>query len=809
MSRKLRKEGWPIPDRVKEFAAWAADENKKVANEKDDFLFAHQRFCRFYLQNEGPHRGLVCMHGLGSGKSCSAIATAEALRQASLDRPRTIYVMLPASIRNNYIREIRLCGGKMYRESQSWRLGSVEEVDEAWSAYASSEESIWIADEAGRPFDNLSSSEKESVRKQIDKMIVDTHRFVHYNGITAKALRELIRPGEPNPFDDAVIIVDEIHNFTSNLHGGKMVASLYQRIYEARRCKVMLLSGTPLVNEPNELASLVNLAAGPVYTLEVPLGNEGITKEHEAALFACPHVREFSEDVRKNPVRKVACIRTPPEGFVKVDDARVIRSDHATSKDQREAILEALGFDVSHPGVREVASELLPSDPEEFRAKFIHRAVDDRDGSTDELIDPTGLAKRILGTVSFFKGHDESLYPSLKSISFMYEPMSPRQFSEYTSVRVVEKAREDKAKRFAAMRKGKESDSGVGMRPFSRATCTFVFPESVVRPRRGDIVLKGADEKVERQEASEEHSQEASEAADEETVDKVYDRAMDEAIQKLRDLNPEVMRCSAKGGRLSELSPKFDAIAKKLIEQKGKGTSIVYSQFRRAEGVAILAVALEASGFLELDVIHEDNALRCVLCRGGVPLTSEELNKKETLQCQRYMMYSNEDRDIADAKLAIFNNDVLKKTSESVQSSLAELLKVKKDSLTNLRGEITSVLTITRSGAEGISTRNVRQVHVCESFWHANRVEQVIGRARRAHSHDELPKGERNVEVYIYIARFTKEQAKLHTRDEGKTSDEHVHEVSQRKRRLLKTIYEVMKRAAIDCVANHGEDCIS
>ena len=763
-------EGWPMPDHAEEFAAWAAEANKKVIDEmQDDFLFAQQRFCRFYLQHEGPHRGLILYHGVGSGKSCSAIATAEALRQASIDRPRTIYVMLPASIRNNYIREIRLCGGQMYRESQSWRLGDIDEVDPAWSVYANADGKVWISSDSGIPFDRLTSNEKESVRKQIDRMIIDTHKFVHYNGLTAKSLRELVKPGEQNPFDDAVIIIDEVHNFCANLHGGKMVTTLYRRIYEARRCKVMLLSGTPLVNEPDELASLVNLAAGPIYTLEVTLQNEGITTEQEAALAASPHVREFVEEVRTHPVRKVACIRTPPEGFVKVDEARVIRSDHATAKDQRQAILEALGFP---SGVREVATELLPSDPEEFRSKCI-------DSSRDKLVDPKGLAERILGTVSFFKGHDESLYPALKSISFVYEPMSPRQFSEYTSVRVVEKAREEKAKRFAAAKDRDSGDNGVGMRPFSRATCTFVFPESVPRPRRGEVVLDANDD-----------------------LDKVYDRAMDEAIQKLHDLSSsETMRCTSKGGRLSELSPKFNAIANKLIQQKGKGTSIVYSQFRRAEGVAILAVALEASGFVELDVIREDNVLKCVLCKGGKPT-------KEILQGQRYMMYSNDDRDIADVKLAIFNNDVLKKTSESVQQSLADILRVKKDSLTNLRGEIVETLMITRSGAEGISTRNVRQVHVCEPFWHANRIEQVIGRARRAHSHDELPKGERNVEVFIYIARFTKEQAKLHTKDKGKTSDEHVHDVSQRKRRLLKTIYEVMKRASIDCVANHGTDCI-
>ena len=119
--------------------------------------------------------------------------------------------------------------------------------------------------------------------------------------------------------------------------------------------------------------------------------------------------------------------------------------------------------------------------------------------------------------------------------------------------------------------------------------------------------------------------------------------------------------------------------------------------------------------------------------------------------------------------------------------------------MSNLRGDLACAMLITRSGAEGISTRNVRQVHVIEPFWHANRVDQVIGRARRAHSHDDLPPAERDVEVFVYASTFTEEQAKLHRGDNGLTSDEHVHSVAQRKRKLLGSLYDVVKRAAVDC----------
>ena len=46
---------------------------------------------------------------------------------------------------------------------------------------------------------------------------------------------------------------------------------------------------------------------------------------------------------------------------------------------------------------------------------------------------------------------------------------------------------------------------------------------------------------------------------------------------------------------------------------------------------------------------------------------------------------------------------------------------------------------ITASGAEGISLKNVRFVHIMEPYWHPVK-RQVIGRARRICSHADLPK---------------------------------------------------------------------
>jgi hypothetical protein len=190
----------------------------------------------------------------------------------------------------------------------------------------------------------------------------------------------------------------------------------------------------------------------------------------------------------------------------------------------------------------------------------------------------------------------------------------------------------------------------------------------------------------------------------------------------------------------------------------------------------------------------------------------------------RYIMYSNDDPEEAADLLRVFNDQTSDLSSEQLRKSLEALEPSSSSSsssyssprsrdkaksknrtsskgLSNLRGQLAAALLITRSGAEGISTKNVRQVHVIEPFWHANRVDQVIGRARRAHSHDALPPADRTVDVFIYLATFSKEQAKAHGKDAGRTSDEHVHLVAQRKRALLLRLLGAMKRGAVDCGA--------
>jgi hypothetical protein len=120
---------------------------------------------------------------------------------------------------------------------------------------------------------------------------------------------------------------------------------------------------------------------------------------------------------------------------------------------------------------------------------------------------------------------------------------------------------------------------------------------------------------------------------------------------------------------------------------------------------------------------------------------------------------------------------------------------------------------ITQSGAEGISLENVRQVHLMEPYWNYVRLEQVKGRAIRICSHKSLPFAERTVQVYTYISKFGEKQKKdrqvdetLIRKDDGLSTDQSIFGVSNDKKQLSESLFDAMKRAAVDCELNTTEN---
>jgi hypothetical protein len=119
---------------------------------------------------------------------------------------------------------------------------------------------------------------------------------------------------------------------------------------------------------------------------------------------------------------------------------------------------------------------------------------------------------------------------------------------------------------------------------------------------------------------------------------------------------------------------------------------------------------------------------------------------------------------------------------------------------------------ITSSGAEGINLRNTRFVHIIEPYWHMVRVDQVVGRARRICSHQDLAEELRTVKVFLYVTTLSEQQKvdekniELRIRDVSRldgrtpvTTDETLFEMASVKQKTNNQILKAVKETAIDC----------
>jgi hypothetical protein len=282
--------------------------------------------------------------------------------------------------------------------------------------------------------------------------------------------------------------------------------------------------------------------------------------------------------------------------------------------------------------------------------------------------------------------------------------------------------------------------------------------------------------------------------------------------------------------RLQKYSPKYAKILQNVLQ--APGSSLVYSQFLDMEGIGIFLVVLDINDFQPIKIESVDGNLR---------FTKETLaSLKRGPGINRYLSFTGgEERDIRSMALKVFN-------AKFSDGAFPELPKEMSDALVaagftgNLKGELCRVFCITSAGAEGLSLRNVRRVHIMEPYWNPVRTDQVKGRAVRICSHIDLELEERNVEVFTYCSVFDNE-ALAHpdgstgfpridmtvlggdgmkpaeaakagftvpegAKDYVVTSDEYLYALSQNKKKLLQNIQDLMKTSAVDCQINEYEN---
>ena len=197
---------------------------ENIGKTSTDFsLLTHQKIVRDYLNLYTPYRGLLLYHGLGSGKTCTSIAIAEGMKDS-----KNVIIMTPASLRANYIGELKKCGDSLYKKNQFWEWISTDEHPEALQTMSAilnlpqefirqNRGAFFVNIKKKSNYDELSDSNKQTLENQLNEMIKQKYQFINYNGLREKRLSEMTSGYTKNLFDNSVVIIDEAHNFISRI----------------------------------------------------------------------------------------------------------------------------------------------------------------------------------------------------------------------------------------------------------------------------------------------------------------------------------------------------------------------------------------------------------------------------------------------------------------------------------------------------------------------------------------------------------------------------------------------------------------
>ena len=200
------------------------DDNKDPCNvKKTKFeLRKYQQFLGSYLDYNSPYRNMLIYHGLGSGKTATAINIYNML--FNYNPNWNVFIIIPARLKNN-----------------PW----VTDLE------------MWIADK----------NKKDRLKNII---------FIHYDSPYAdKDFLNAIKAADSSK--KSLYIFDEAHNFIKNVYNnmiskqGRRALIIYDYIYndikDNEGSRVILLSGTPAVNDVFELSIIFNLLRPQIFPL--------------------------------------------------------------------------------------------------------------------------------------------------------------------------------------------------------------------------------------------------------------------------------------------------------------------------------------------------------------------------------------------------------------------------------------------------------------------------------------------------------------------------------------------------------------
>lgn len=225
-----------------------------ICHEKEFELMPHQLFVRNFLSSQTPYNSLLLYHGLGTGKTCSAISVCELQReyQKQTNNMKKIWIIASPNVKENF-------------KTQLFDHRKLKKINGIWNLKACTG-NAYLKEINPMSIKDLS---KEHVIREVNKIIRSSYLFIGYTEFSnlIERLFKLVKDEDKQikliekKFSDSLIVIDEVHNIRHSADNPqkKVAINLLKVVQNTNNLKLLFLSATPMYNNREEIVWLLNI----------------------------------------------------------------------------------------------------------------------------------------------------------------------------------------------------------------------------------------------------------------------------------------------------------------------------------------------------------------------------------------------------------------------------------------------------------------------------------------------------------------------------------------------------------------------
>ena len=803
-----------------------AEELGKVEYE----LLPQQAFVRNFMSFQTPYNSLLLFHGLGSGKTCSAIGVCEEMRDylRQMGISKRIIIVASPNVQDNF-------------KLQLFDERKLKEVDGIWTMKGC------LGNKLLKEINptGMRGLKKEKVIQLVKNIISSSYYFVGYTQFSNDIVRnqgtnnskEMKRRNLENEYSDRLIVVDEVHNIRiSDDNENKNVAkNLMYLVSVVSNLRLLLLSATPMFNSYKEIVWLLNLmnmndrrgiiGISDIFDAKTgELTTEGTKLLIRKANGYVSYVRgenpytfpfrvypnKFSPDnsikskkeypdfdlngneIYENKKIDKLQLFVTPIGKIQEMGYRYIMNNLRereerirTTKTGQERImpgfkelksfgytdlmlpLQALNIIYPHDDLASIASTL---EPIRYGNKLVEKEDENRDDIAPSKADTGDLIEEINDVIMMgpsFTQEEDVLEAEEETVASLEG--SNKEGETVASLEESNKVGETVASLEDSNKEGEGEHIIEGDTVSNVQTVKNQVASVLNQVKNGDLSKVGGVKGG---------FINPKELTGGEGLKSLmnYEDSKTPAIKgsfEYKQGKPHIFEPD----KIGDYSSKIANVCKYIYgatSSKEKvvsdGIILIYSSYIDA-GLIPMALALEEMGFTRHNAKPLFKTPRPIV---DVKTMQPPQNKKR-FNAAKYIMITG------DPRLSPNNDaDVKSVTNED-----------------NIDGQMIKVVLISQAGSEGLDFKAIRQIHILDPWYNVNRLEQIIGRGVRNFSHRDLPFLKRNVQIFLYGTYLTN--------TEEEAVDLYVYRLSEIKAVKIGKVTRILKQISVDCVINHEQ----